>query len=119
MTNPTPVSRTGYAEKDAIDPKTKNIKLSGALHYRLNEKLEAQLMGYWATGNTVYTGNNRYVLKDIKLGQYKLELKHKDWFLRGYTTQENAGQAYSAASETGAIIARNLPVTQASGVTRS
>ena len=90
------VSRTGYAEKDVIDPKTKNIKLSGALHYRLNDKLEAQLMGYWATGNTVYTGNNRYALKDIKLGQYKLELKHRDWFLRGYTTQEDAGEAYSA-----------------------
>jgi len=90
------VSRTGYDEKDVVDPKTKNIKLSGALHYRLSEKLEAQLMGYWATGNTVYTGNNRYALKDIKLGQYKLELKHRDWFLRGYTTQENAGQAYSA-----------------------
>ena len=90
------VSRTGYPEKDVIDPKTKNLKLSGALHYRLNEKLEAQLMGYWATGNTVYTGNNRYALKDIKLGQYKLELKHRDWFLRGYTTQENAGQAYTA-----------------------
>jgi outer membrane receptor protein involved in Fe transport len=96
MTNPTPVSRTGYAERDVIDPETKNLKLSGALHYRLNEKLEAQLMGYWATGNTVYTGNNRYALKDIKLGQYKLELKHTDWFLRGYTTQENAGEAYSA-----------------------
>jgi len=54
------------------------------------------LMGYWATGNTVYTGNNRYALKDIKLGQYKLELKHRDWFLRGYTTQEDAGEAYSA-----------------------
>ena len=94
------VSRTGYGEKDVIDPKTKNIKLSGALHYRLNDKLEAQLMGYWATGNTVYTGNNRYVLKDIKLGQYKLELKHRDWFLRGYTTQENAGQAYSATVTT-------------------
>jgi outer membrane receptor protein involved in Fe transport len=90
------VSRTGYDEKDVIDPKTKNIKLSGALHYRLSEKLEAQLMGYWSTGNTVYTGNNRYALKDIKLGQYKLELKHRDWFLRSYTTQENAGQAYSA-----------------------
>jgi outer membrane receptor protein involved in Fe transport len=90
------VSRTGYDEKDMIDPKTKNIKLSGAIHYKLTEKLEAQLMGYWATGNTVYTGNNRYALKDIKLGQYKLELKHRDWFLRSYTTQENAGQAYTA-----------------------
>ena len=90
------VSRTGYAEKDLIDPITKNIKLSGALHYKLSSQLEAILMGYWATGNTVYTGNNRYALKDVKIGQYKLELKSPNWFIRSYTTQEDAGQAYSA-----------------------
>jgi len=90
------VSRTGYNEIDAIDPKTKNIKLNGALHYKFNNGIEAVLAGHWATGNTVYTGNNRYALKDIKIGQYKLELRNKNWFLRGYTTQENAGEAYSA-----------------------
>jgi hypothetical protein len=90
------VSRTGYAEKDVIDPKTKDIKLSAALHYKFSEKLEGQLMGYWATGNTIYTGNNRYVLNNVKLGQYKIELKHTDWLLRSYTTQENAGESYSA-----------------------
>ena len=90
------VSRTGYHEKDIIDPVTKNIKLNGALHYKLNDKIEAQLMGYWATGNTVYADDNRYALKGIKLGQYKFELKHKRWFLRTYTTQEDAGEAYSA-----------------------
>ncbi|HEX6848803.1 MAG TPA: TonB-dependent receptor [Chitinophagaceae bacterium] len=96
MTNPTPVSRTGYNEIDVIDPETKNIKLNGALHYKISNNLEAILAGHWATGNTVYTGNNRYALKDIKLGQYKVELRHKNWFLRGYTTQENAGEAYTA-----------------------
>ncbi len=96
MQNPIIVSRTGYAEKDMIDPETKNIKLSGALHYRLTPRLEAILMGYWATGNTVYTGNNRYVLKGINIGQYKLELRNPNWFLRSYTTQEDAGEAYSA-----------------------
>ncbi|HET6769858.1 MAG TPA: TonB-dependent receptor [Chitinophagaceae bacterium] len=90
------VSRTGYNEIDVIDPKTKNIKFNGALHYKISDALEAILAGHWATGNTVYTGNNRYVLKDIKLGQYKVELKHKNWFLRGYTTQEDAGEAYTA-----------------------
>ena len=96
LQNPMLVSRTGFNEKDVIDPVTKNIKLSGAVHYKLNSKLEAQLMGYWATGNSVYTGNNRYVLKGIKIGQYKLELKHTNWFLRSYTTQEDAGEAYTA-----------------------
>jgi outer membrane receptor protein involved in Fe transport len=90
------VSRTGYKEIDVIDPKTKNGKLSGALHYQFNKNLEGIISGYWGTGNTVYTGNNRYVFKGIKMGQYKLELKHTNWFLRGYTTQENAGEAYSA-----------------------
>jgi outer membrane receptor protein involved in Fe transport len=96
LNNPQNVSRTGYNEQDVIDPKTKNLKFSGALHYKINNSLEAQLMGYWGSGNTVYTGNNRYVFKGIEMGQYKLELKNKNWFLRGYTTQENAGEAYSA-----------------------
>ena len=57
-------------------------------------------MGYWSTGNTVYTDDNRYALKGIKIGQYKLELKHKNWFFRTYTTQEDAGEAYSATVAT-------------------
>jgi outer membrane receptor protein involved in Fe transport len=90
------VSRTGYNEINTIDPKTKNIKLNGALHYKFNNGIEAIIAGHWATGNTVYTGNNRYAFKDIKIGQYKEELRGKKWFVRGYTTQENAGEAYSA-----------------------
>ena len=35
---PLPISRTGYNEIDVIDPKTKNIKLNGALHYKLNKE---------------------------------------------------------------------------------
>ena len=94
------VSRTGYHEKEVIDPVTKNIKLSGAVHYKFSDKLEGQLMGYWATGNTVFTGNNRFAFKNIKIGQYKAELKHTNWFLRSYTTQEDAGEAYSATVAT-------------------
>jgi len=91
------ISRTGYTEKDMVaDPDAKNIKLSGALHYKLGNNIQAQLSGYWGTGNTVYTGNNRYILKGIRIGQYKLELRHPNWFLRAYTTQEDAGESYSA-----------------------
>lgn len=95
-----PVSRTGYQEMNTVDPKTENIKLSGALHYRLTSKLEGIIAGHWASGNTVYTGNGRYAFKDIIVGQYKIELKHKNWFLRGFTTQEDAGEAYSAGIAT-------------------
>ncbi|HEX7844318.1 MAG TPA: TonB-dependent receptor, partial [Chitinophagaceae bacterium] len=90
------VSRTGYHERDIIDPETKNIKLNGALHYKIKDNLEAILLAKWSTGNTVYTDDNRYSLKGIKLAQYKAELRSKRWFLRSYTTQEDAGEAHSA-----------------------
>ncbi|MBC6489593.1 TonB-dependent receptor [Flavihumibacter stibioxidans] len=95
-----PVSRTGYTEREIVDPNTVNFKLSGALHYKITENLEAVFAGYFGTGNTVYTGSERYSLRDLKIAQYKLELNHKNWFIRSYTTQENAGQSYNATVTT-------------------
>lgn len=94
------VSRTGYAEKDVINPNTVNVKLSGALHYKLTNTIEASLSAYYGTGNTVYTGSDRYSLKDLKIGQYKLELRHKNWYARAYTTRENAGSSFNATITT-------------------
>ena len=90
-----PVSRTGYTEKEVVNPNTVNMKLSAAIHYKLTDKIEANLTGFFGTGNTIYTGSERYSLKDLKVGQYKVELNHKDWFFRAYTTQENSGESHN------------------------
>lgn len=95
-----PVSRTGYSEKDVINPNTVNLKLSGELSYKLSSKTSLNAEGYWGTGNTVYTGSDRYSLLNLKIGQYKVELVNPNWFLRGYTTQENAGESYNATVTT-------------------
>jgi outer membrane receptor protein involved in Fe transport len=100
LSKPMPVSRTGYKESEVVNPNTVNFKLNGALHYKLTDKLEASLTAYWGTGNTVYTGSDRYSFKELRMGQYKLELKHPNWYLRAYTTQENAGEAYNATIAT-------------------
>jgi outer membrane receptor protein involved in Fe transport len=92
---PMNVSRTGYLEKEVINPYTINMKLSGALHYKISDKTEAILAGYWGTGNTIYTGSERYFLENFKMGQYKLELNNKDWTLRAFTTRENSGNSYN------------------------
>ncbi|HEY0680276.1 MAG TPA: TonB-dependent receptor [Chitinophagaceae bacterium] len=94
------VSRTGYNERDVVNNNTVNVRLSGAFHYKITESIEASLSGYWGTGNTVYTGSDRYSLKDLKMGQYKLEFKHNDWFVRAYTTQENSGESFNATVTT-------------------
>lgn len=94
------ISRTGYDERDVLNNNTVNVKLSGGLYYKLTGGVEASLVGYWGTGNTVYTGSDRYSLKNLKIGQYKLEFKHKNWLARAYTTQENAGDTYNATITT-------------------
>ncbi|RFM28950.1 TonB-dependent receptor [Deminuibacter soli] len=94
------VSRTGYNEQDVVDPKTYNLKIAGGLYYKITDAVEASLSGYWGTGNTVYTGSDRYSLKNLKMGQYKLEFKGKDWYARAYTTQEDAGKSFNATITT-------------------
>jgi len=92
------VSRTGYNEQDMVDYSTRSIKLGAALHYRFTDKLEGILQGNWGNGTTVYTGTDRYSLRNFILGQYKAELKGKNFFLRAYTTQERSGEAYNATA---------------------
>jgi iron complex outermembrane receptor protein len=90
------VSRTGYAERDLADYGTKSLKLNAALHWRLNDRVEAILQGNYGFGTTVYTGADRYSIANFKLGQYKAELRGSNWYLRAYTTQERSGDAFAA-----------------------
>jgi len=89
------VSRTGYRESDLADYGTESLKLNAALHYRINDRVEAIIQGNYGYGTTVYTGADRYSIANFKLGQYKAELKGANWFLRGYTTQERSGDAFA------------------------
>lgn len=92
------VSRTGYDEKDLVDYNSYSVRLNGGLYYKITDNIEASLVAYWGTGTTVYTGADRYALKNFKLGQYKAEVKGRNWFLRAYTTQENSGDSYTATT---------------------
>jgi outer membrane receptor protein involved in Fe transport len=90
------VSRTGYAERDLVDYDTKSLKTSTSINYRFSKTLEAIAQVNWGTGTSVYTGTDRYSLRNFSIGQYKLELKGQDFFVRAYTTQERSGEAYNA-----------------------
>ena len=92
------ISRTGYAENELVNYNATNLKLNGAVHYRINDNVEAIAQANWGTGTTVYTGADRYYIKGFKLGQYKLELRGSNFFVRAYTTQERSGDAYATAT---------------------
>ncbi|TDQ08600.1 TonB-dependent receptor [Pedobacter metabolipauper] len=88
------VSRTGYNEANLVDYDTESMKMSGSMHYRFSPTIEAIAQLNWGTGTSVYTGSDRYSLRNFNIGQYKLELKGQDFFVRAYTTQERSGDSY-------------------------
>jgi len=94
------VSRTGYDEVDVLDPVVKNTKISGSIHYKINDKTEASFSAYNGSGNTVYTGSDRYSLHGLNMSQFKFEVKSKNWLVRAYKTIEDAGESYNATITT-------------------
>ncbi len=90
------VSRTGYNEVDLTNNKAKNTKMDFSLHIRPfgNENLEVIWQSKFGYGNAVYQGASRYYLNNFFMQQHKLEIKGKNFFLRGYTTTEDGGQSY-------------------------
>lgn len=88
--------RSGYWERDLVDYNTKSIKFGTSLHYKITDSLELQYGYSYGTGTTVFQGDNRYSLKDFVFQQHKVELKHNRFFVRAYTTMEDAGKSYDA-----------------------
>jgi outer membrane receptor protein involved in Fe transport len=88
------VTRTGYAENTLTNYKAYNLKLDGGLYYKLSPGTTLSLIGDFGSASTVYQGTDRYALKDVKIGQYKAEVAGRHFYVRAYTTQENAGNSY-------------------------
>lgn len=95
ITNVGQVSRTGYREQDLTDNKIESVKADFSLHFKpWANDFEIILQHKLGFGNTIYQGANRYSLKDFYMKQTKIEVKGKNFFVRGYMTGEDAGNSY-------------------------
>lgn len=94
------IHRRGYQERDLVDYNSQNLKLGGAMHFRLRPGQAEQsptliAASNFSTGTTVFQGDNRFSLRNIRFYQHRLELKKEDkYFLRVYATHEDAGDSY-------------------------
>jgi iron complex outermembrane receptor protein len=88
------ISRTGWEEKDIGDYNTTNMKVSAALHYRINDNIEAIAQGNYNRGTSLYTTTNRFSIQNFDIGFGKLEIKGPDFFVRTWAVMEDAGDSY-------------------------
>ncbi|MFN9115885.1 MAG: TonB-dependent receptor domain-containing protein, partial [Bacteroidota bacterium] len=77
------------------DNKIESVKADFSLHFKpWKNDFEVILQHKVGVGNTVYQGANRYRLENFIMQQSKLEVKGKNFFVRGYMTTEDAGDSY-------------------------
>lgn len=89
------ISRTGYNETDLTESKVRNAKVDFSLHFKpWANDIEIIWQSKFGFGNSVYQGASRYNLNGFFMQQHKIELKGKNFFLRGYTTNEDGGKSY-------------------------
>lgn len=89
------VSRTGYSESDLTNYNAETVKADWGLYYRpWANDFEISYVGKVGGGSTIYQGANRYNIKDFSMTQHKLEVKNDNFFLRGYVTEDKAGDSY-------------------------
>jgi iron complex outermembrane recepter protein len=111
--SPFDLRRTGWREEDLIDNyDAKSIKGDAALHYRLNDNLEAIYNYRFGGGSSVYQGSQKYALRDFTQQFHKLELRSNNFFVRGYVTATDAGDSYNMAA-LGAFINERISPTAA------
>ncbi len=101
------VTRTGYTELDVLgnNGKVFNTRANISLHYKLTDNIEASLGWYYGNGNLIRTAGFREYIPDYQRSQFRAEIKGRNFFVRAYTTQQqaegwNIGQAAAAINNT-------------------
>lgn len=92
------VNRTGYEERDLMNYGVYSLKLNGALQYRISNNLEAIYQYNYGLGTASYTGSSRFDLNNFVLQTHRLELKGSNFFIRGYSVEENSHDSYNTRS---------------------
>lgn len=104
------VRRTGWKEEDILDNRdAASIKGDVALHYKINDKVEALYNYRYGGGSSVYQGSQKYALRDFTQQFHKLELRADNFFVRGYMTATDAGDSYNLGALGGVMNERISP----------
>lgn len=89
------VARTGYWEKDLVNPIVDNLKFDAGLYYKLNEKVELSYDYRIGKMDGVFQRGNKIQLDNVIVQNHKLQLKGNNFVVLGYVSKENTGDSYN------------------------
>ena len=101
--------RTGYWEKDLVNPIVDNLKFDASLHYRISENAEVSYGYRVGKMDGVFQRGNKIQLDNVVVQNHSLEIKGANYFVRSYISIENTGDSYNAKP-----MADNLQLTHLS-----
>ncbi|WP_116789029.1 TonB-dependent receptor [Flavobacterium psychrotrophum] len=103
------VSRTGYLEKDLVDPTVTNAKFDAGAYYKIKENLEVSYVYRYGLMDGTFQRGNKIRLDNATVQNHKVELKGEEFYVRAYTSIEDTGDSYNLKP-----LADNLDLTHAS-----
>ncbi|WP_292010963.1 TonB-dependent receptor [Chryseobacterium sp.] len=103
------VSRTGYLEKDLVDPTVRNIKFDAGLYYKIFKNTEVSYNYRYGLLDGTFQRGNKIRLQGATVQNHKVEIKGKDFDIKGYISLENTGKSYNLKP-----LADNLDLTNKS-----
>lgn len=89
------VARTGYWEKDLVDPKVDNLKFDAALHYRLNTNTLLSYSYRIGKMDGVFQRGNKVKLDNVVVQNHHLQLKGINYSINAYVSRERTGNSYN------------------------
>ncbi len=86
----------GWSEAELIndDNKTTGYRFNPSISYLITDNLKATVDYKTAGGTTSYQSTSRYRLKNLRVDQFKAELKSDNWFVRGFRTVDYGKDSY-------------------------
>jgi len=103
------VSRTGYYEKDLVDPEVKNIKFDAGLYYKFGDQWRSSYVYRYGLLDGTFQRGNKIRLQNATVQNHKVELTGKELTLRAYVSIEDTGDSYNLKP-----LADNLDLTNLS-----
>ena len=89
------VRRTGYWEKDLINPDVANLKFDGSVFYKINSKTEISYGYRFGQMDGVFQRGNKIQLDNVQVQSHKVEVKGEHFQFRTYMLLENTGNSYN------------------------